>query len=59
MDPLLILFLLAVPVAFVGGVLVHKYVVSEAQSIKEHVTAEVEQLSADIAVTLNKYVGKV
>lgn len=38
----------AVLVSFVAGVLFHKYVVSEAASIKSHVSAEVATLKSQI-----------
>ena len=40
--------------AFVAGVVFHKYVVSEAASIKQHVTGEVEKLRAEITGLLKK-----
>lgn len=51
-------FAVAVPAAFVAGVIFHKYVVSEAASIKEHVTAEVAEVRADVASVLQKAAGK-
>lgn len=50
---------IAVPAAFVAGVIVHKYVISEANSIKQHVTAEVAEVRADIASLLSKVGAKV
>jgi len=47
-------FAIAVPAAFVAGVIFHKYVLSEAAAIKAHVTAEVAEVRADIASLLSK-----
>lgn len=49
----------AVAVAFCAGVLFHKYVISEAQSIKEHVSAEIAEVRADVASLLSKTAAKV
>ena len=43
---------------FVAGVIFHKYVVSETAAIKEHVTAEVAEVRADLAAGLSKVAGK-
>jgi len=48
-----------VPAAFAAGVVFHKYVISEAASIKEHVTAEVQEVRADIASALGTVAKKV
>lgn len=52
MNP--IAFALAVPAAFFAGVLVHKYVVSEAQSVKQHISAEIAAWRVDVARLKNK-----
>lgn len=57
MNPLV--FASALPAAFVAGVVFHKYVVSEALAIKEHVTAEVAEVRADIASLLDKAKSKI
>jgi hypothetical protein len=59
MHPVAIAFAVAVPAAFAAGVLYSKYVISEAASIKEHVTAEVQEVRADLASLLEKAAKKV
>ena len=49
----------AVLVAFAAGVIVHKYVISEASAIKEHVTAEVEKVRSDVSSALSAVAKKV
>jgi hypothetical protein len=49
----------AVPAAFAAGVVFHKYVISEADSIKQHVSAEVAEVRADVASLLSKAAAKV
>jgi multidrug resistance efflux pump len=44
---------------FLTGVLFHKFVISEAVGIKEHVTAEIAEVRADVADLLEKVSGKV
>lgn len=58
MDPVVIAFVVSVPAAFALGVLFHKYVASEAAAIKEHVTAEVAEVRADVAGLLQRVAGK-
>lgn len=67
MNPLLFLlaFLTAIGI-FTAGVLVHKYVISEALAIKQHVSdeiaearAEVAQLRSDLAEFLKSAAAKV
>lgn len=53
-----ILFAVAVPVAFAAGVVFHKYVISEAEKIKAHVSAEIQEVRADLASALSKLAGK-
>lgn len=53
MDPVVIVAI-AVVVAFFAGVVVHKYVVSEAQSIKQHVTEAEARIRGDFQGLLNK-----
>jgi hypothetical protein len=52
MDPYEITLAIAVPAAFAAGVIFHKYVIGEAEKIKAHVTAEVDEVRADIASLL-------
>jgi hypothetical protein len=59
MDPEILLFALGFLAAFVAGVFYHKHVVSEANAIKEHVTAEVAEVRADIASLLDKAKSKI
>jgi hypothetical protein len=47
------------PVAFAAGVIFHKYVISEAQAIKTHITAEVEKVRRDVANALQAAATKV
>jgi hypothetical protein len=49
MDLELLFIGLGYPAMFMAGVLCHKYVVSEAEKIKAHVTAEVQEVRADAA----------
>lgn len=58
MNPLVV-FAVAIPAAFAAGVIFHKYVVSEAAAIKDHVTAEIENLRIDVASVLAKAASKV
>lgn len=59
MNPVALAFALSLPAAFVAGVVFHKYVISEAEKIKAHVTAEVQEVRADIASLLSKVAAKV
>ena len=60
MEPLTIAIFILVPLAcFAAGVIFHKYVISEAASIKEHVTAEIAEVRADLASLLQKAATKV
>jgi hypothetical protein len=52
-------FALAVPAAFVAGVIFHKYVISEAQAIKQHVTDAETRIRGDISSLLSKVAAKV
>jgi hypothetical protein len=47
-----------VAVGFLAGVLFHKFVISEAVGIKEHVTAEIAEVRADVASLLGKAASK-
>lgn len=47
------------PAAFVAGVVFSKYVLSEAASIKAHVTEEVSALRAEVAAALTGLAKKV
>lgn len=54
-----IAFAIGVPVAFMAGVVAHKYVMGEAAAIKAHVTAEIEEVRADLNSLLTKAASKV
>lgn len=56
MNP--VLFAVAVPAAFVAGVVVHKYVISEAEKIKLHVSEAEERIRGDLAGLLVKLAVK-
>lgn len=57
MNPFI--FALVVLAAFVAGVVFHKYVVSEAASIKQHVTDAEARIRADVANLLKSAANKV
>lgn len=63
MNPIAIAFAIAVPAAFVAGVAVHKYVISEAEVVMAHVTTAVTgaetRIRADISSLLGKVAAKV
>ena len=59
MNPIAIAVSVSVPAAFAAGVLFHKYVISEAAAIKQHVTAEAQQIRSDISGLLAKAAAKV
>ena len=46
-------------VGFGVGVGFHKYVISEAESIKQHVTAEIAKLRGDASAVASKIASKV
>lgn len=54
-----IAFAVAVPAAFAAGVIFAKYVISEANAIKQHVSEEVAEIRADLSSLLTKAAGKV
>lgn len=56
MNPLA--FGVAVPAAFCAGVVFHKYVISEAESIKAHVSAAETRIRSDISSLLSKAASK-
>ena len=58
MEPVAYAFAVAVPSAFMLGVLFHKYVASEAAAIKAHVTDEIAEVRADVAAALQRVAGK-
>jgi hypothetical protein len=58
MNPIVVLAL-AVPAAFGAGVVFHKYVISEAVGIKQHVTASEERIRTDVANALKGLAGKI
>lgn len=45
--------------AFAAGVIYQKYVISEAEAIKKHVTDEVAEVRADVASLLDKVKAKI
>jgi sensor domain CHASE-containing protein len=49
MDASLLLLLVGFVVFYVAGILTHKYAVSEAEKIKAHVTAEIQEVRGDAA----------
>lgn len=53
------LFAVAVPAAFIAGVAVHRYVISEAQAIKLHVSQAEARIRADISSLLSKAASKI
>lgn len=57
MNPFI--FALVVFAAFVAGVVFHKYVVSEAASIKQHVTDAEARIRDDVANLLKSAANKV
>ena len=57
MDPIAIV--VALVVAFISGVIVHRYLVSEADLIKAHITGAESRIRADIADALKKAASKV
>lgn len=40
--------------AFVAGVVVAKYVISEAQSVKDHISTEIAAWRVDVAKLINR-----
>lgn len=52
-------FALAVPAAFAAGVIYSRYVISEAQSIKAHVTDEISAVRSEIRVAMQNITGKI
>jgi hypothetical protein len=59
MDSVIVGLLIALPLGgFGAGVYFQKYVISEAASIKQHVTDEVAELRADVASLLDKVKAK-
>jgi hypothetical protein len=58
MDLTLIAFAVLPIGGFVAGVIFHKYVISEATALKEHVTGEVAAVRADVASLLSKVAAK-
>jgi len=56
MNP--VAFAIAVPVAFAAGVIFHKYVISEAEAIKDHVTAEAAEIRADVMNAVKSVANK-
>lgn len=61
MDPVVfgIVVAVAVPAAFALGVVFHKYVLSEAEMVKAHVTAEIDEVRADFKKWLAELAQKV
>jgi hypothetical protein len=48
MDLEIWLLVISIPVAFFVGVFVHKFIISEAESIKAHITAELDSMRAEL-----------
>lgn len=60
MDSVIVALLIAMPLgAFAAGVVFQKYVISEAASIKAHVTDEVAEVRGDVASLLDKVKAKI
>ena len=58
MDPVLYVLSVAGPLAFAAGVVFHKYVISEADSIKSHVSAAENRIRGDVDALLEKVKAK-
>jgi len=58
MDLIAVSFAVGIPAAFAAGVVFHKYVISEAQAIKTHVSNEVSAARQDVASALQKFAAK-
>lgn len=56
---LLFLIGLGYPVMIFVGVGLHKYAISQAEKIKAHVTAEVQEVRADVAELVKKLAGRI
>jgi hypothetical protein len=54
MSPVAIAFSIAIPAAFAAGVIFHKYVISEAAAIKQHVTDAETRIRGDFSSLLKK-----
>jgi hypothetical protein len=54
MDSVAVAFVVAVPAAFAAGVIFHKYVISEAAAIKQHVTDAETRIRGDFSSLLKK-----
>ena len=59
MDLDLIIFLVGFPLVYIAGILTHKYVISEAEKIKAHVTAEIQEVRGDLSSLLRDVKTKV
>jgi hypothetical protein len=59
MNPIAVAFSVAVPAAFAAGVVFHKYVISEAEKIKQAVLASEQRIRTDVASFLTKTGGDV
>ena len=57
MNP--IAFAIAVPAAFAAGVVFHKYVISEAEAVKLHVTSSLMSTEAIIRAEIEKAIDSV
>lgn len=58
MDPELFI-LLGYPLMLLIGIGIHKYAISQAEKIKAHVTAEVQEVRADVAELVKKLAGRI
>lgn len=59
MDAVIATLLILAVASFAAGVFFHKYVISEAEAIKQHVTEEVAEVRADVASLLEKVKAKI
>jgi hypothetical protein len=53
-----IAFAIAIPAAFAAGVVFHKYVISEAEAVKKHVTDEIAKVRDELSNALKSVAGK-
>lgn len=56
---LLVLALFVLVGVYVLGILTHKYAISQADAVKAHVTAEIQEVRADVAEFAKKVAAKV
>jgi hypothetical protein len=59
MDLELLSFLvLALLIVYVLGILTHKYAINQSETIKAHVTAEIQEVRADVAELVKKFAAR-